>query len=115
MAVDLLKAHGYPLDDLAQLAWYAVPLRGDAHWRKAGFSQEPDLAGRLALIAATYGAEPAALLRTLLKLQAEECRRIKVFGKQGIFPWHIFYQRGDHSEILAETEWLRQRFDALVR
>jgi aminoglycoside phosphotransferase (APT) family kinase protein len=34
---------GNPLADVAQLASRIVPLRGDDHWEKAGFSTRPDM------------------------------------------------------------------------
>ena len=106
---------GYPLHDVAQFAWYSVPLRGDDHWRKAGFPHEPDIASRLAAISETYGTDPATLLSALLDLQKEECRRIETLGKQGIHPWSIFHQRGDLAEMTGENTWLREKFNSLVR
>ncbi|NKB72765.1 MAG: phosphotransferase [Candidatus Latescibacteria bacterium] len=105
---------GDPLHDVAQFAWYSVPLRGDRHWKKVGFLQEPDIASRLAAISETYGTDPATLLSALLDLQKEECRRIEILGKQGVAPWNIFHQRGHLAEISAENTWLSEKYDSLV-
>jgi len=67
---------GDPLDDVAQFAWYAVPLRGDSHWKKTGFNNSPDLRSRLQALCTSYGTEPIAVLDALTLLQTEEIRRM---------------------------------------
>ena len=105
---------GSPLDDLAQFAWYAVPLRGETHWSKAGFKKEPDLKSRLWALCDGYGTDVTAVLDALLLLQEEESRRTESLGRQGIHPWSIFHQRGDSKEIMEESTWLRTKRELLI-
>ncbi|WP_319460681.1 aminoglycoside phosphotransferase family protein [Micromonospora sp. RTP1Z1] len=89
---------GEAIDDLAQLAWYAVPLRdltGPAEWAHA--------AKRLEWCCAAYGARPGDVLAALLRLQHREADRVRRLGGQGIEPWASFLARGDAEDI--EAEW----------
>ncbi len=105
---------GDPLCDVSQFAWYAVPLRSEAHWSKAGFSDKPDLRSRLAVLSDTYGTDTSAILDTLSDLQLEEYRRTETLGSQGLLPWSIFYQRGDLAELKEENTWLKENYDSLA-
>ena len=105
---------GDPLCDVSQFAWHAVPLRGEDHWKKAGFPAKPNLRARLMVLADTYGTDTRAILDTLNDLQLEECRRIDTLGRQGLHPWSIFYQRGDLVELEKENKWLRENCDSLA-
>ena len=105
---------GDPLCDVSQFAWYAVPLRGEDHWRKAGFSDKPDLRSRLAVLSDTYRADSNAILDTLNDLQLEEYRRTETLGRQGLHPWSIFYQRGDLADLEEENTWLKENYDSLA-
>ncbi len=105
---------GDPLWDVGQFAWYAVPLRGEDHWREAGFSAKPDLRARLNVVSGTYGTTPGEILDAVFDLQSEEYRRIETLGKSGLFPWSLFYERGDLAQLTEETTWLRANYDSLV-
>ena len=73
---------GDPIGDVSQFAWYAVPLRGDDYWRKAGFSEEPDLRARLLTLSEAYGAEPKAILDALIDLQLEDSPQNRDAGQE---------------------------------
>lgn len=103
-----------PLADVAQVAWTAIPLRGDDHWREAGFAEKPDLASRLSLLAESYGTNREAVLETLVSLQKEECQRIENLGRQGLHPWKIFYERGDLADLKEESSWLVENRESLL-
>ena len=105
---------GHPLEDVAQFAWYGVPLRGDAYWKKVGFEAAPDYKLRLQILCDSYGAKPRDVLDALVRLQQEEVRRITTFGRQGIAPWDDFLERGDADDILEESEWLEMKFGELL-
>ena len=105
---------GGPLCDVSQFAWYAVPLRGEDHWRKAGFPDKPDLKARLLVLSETYGTDSKAILDTLVNLQLEDCRRIGTLGRQGIHPWALFYEGGYLAEVSEENAWLRENYDSLT-
>lgn len=106
---------GDPLEDVAQVAWYSVPLRGEAHWQAAGFTEEPDAWGRLETLCTTYGAAPQDVLDTLVALQRKEMTRTMQLGEQGIEPWRSFLQRGDVEEMRAEAAWLAAWYDSNSR
>jgi hypothetical protein len=100
---------GEALVDLAQLAWYFVPLRGEQGWRKAGFDQEPDFRHRLEVLAASYGGVSVeALLEAVMKLQQADLVITERLGGGGVHPWNLFYERGGMDIIRAENEWLKQ-------
>ncbi|MDT5041757.1 MAG: hypothetical protein QOE51_2742 [Actinoplanes sp.] len=63
---------GTALDDIAQVAWYAVPLRGLAAAREAGLAEGCDLAARLDIFCQAYGVAAAPVLDTLDRLIARE-------------------------------------------
>lgn len=98
---------GPPLWDLAQAAWYAVPLRDDVTgWQASGFSSQPDLRHRLAVLCDAYGADPPDVLDALVDLQAFERDRTATLGAEGIQPWADFLARGDLTELDMEAAWL---------
>ncbi|MFJ8164283.1 phosphotransferase [Streptomyces sp. NPDC096136] len=107
-------APGHALDDLAQLAWYAVPLRPDRQQHRAGITGDGVLRDRLDALCTAYGARPAAVLDALDGLQAREAERIERLGGRGEEPWAAFLARGDAAEMKAERAWLRQERTALL-
>ncbi|WMX48667.1 phosphotransferase [Streptomyces roseicoloratus] len=107
-------APGHALDDLAQLAWYAVPLRPVEQQRRAAIAGTHALRDRLEALCAAYGAQPAEVLDALDGLQDREARRIERLGRQGQEPWATFLARGDVGEMAAERSWLRSRRGVLL-
>ncbi|WP_405937202.1 phosphotransferase [Streptomyces sp. NBC_00726] len=103
-------APGHAVDDLAQLAWYAVPLRPAA----AGREPDAEARTRLAVLCSAYGERPAAVLDALAELQAREAGRIRRLGARGIEPWAGFLARGDADEMREEGDWLRANRGALL-
>ncbi len=97
---------GTALEDVAQLAWYLVPLRGEEHWREAGFAQRPNLRERLDTLCDAYGASPSAVLAVLPTLQTNEMQRTHDLAERGIEPWVSFAARGDIEKIAQERAWL---------
>lgn len=103
-----------PLWDLAQAAWYGIPLyRGDNGWRDCGFTTEPDRRHRLAILCQAYGTEPAAVLDALADLQTLELDRVQRLGGAGIAPYDAFLARGDATELATEQTWLANNRDQL--
>ncbi len=104
---------GEPLTDLAQMALYFVPLRGEDHWRACGFPDRPDFAGRLEALVAAYGVfEPADVVAEVERLQSTEMRRIAEFAAHGRYPWTMFRDNGEIEHTEAEISWLRSIFPA---
>ena len=100
---------GPAIDDVAQLAWYAVPLRDADLQRAAGFTGGAPVRRRLDLLCETYGADPAHVLSALGRLQDRERARIEHWGRQGVEPWRTFLDRGDPAGIAEDQAWLSHR------
>ncbi|MFI0242308.1 phosphotransferase [Streptomyces sp. NPDC016845] len=107
-------APGHAVDDVAQLAWYAVPLRPLEQQRRASVTGSSTLRARLDVLCAAYGERPRAVIEALDALQSREAARIERLGRQGTEPWATFLARGDASEMLAEQCWIRSEGDALL-
>ncbi|MBG6136362.1 phosphotransferase [Longispora fulva] len=106
---------GSTWDDLAQLALYLAPLRGDEHARAAGLAEPTDPRGRLESLCDAYGCEPVAVLNAVEALQRREADRIATLGAQGLEPWNSFARRGDLEKMTAELAWLADNKRQLVR
>jgi hypothetical protein len=92
---------GYAVDDVAQAAWYCVPLRPKEACEESGIALA-DRFDRLAALCAAYGARPVAVLEALQHLQARECSRIERHARAGLEPWRTFLGRGDVDVLRAE-------------
>ncbi|MFE4722427.1 phosphotransferase [Streptomyces sp. NPDC057889] len=107
-------APGHAIDDLAQLAWYVVPLRPLEQQRRASVTGSSTLQARLHALCTAYGEQPEAVIEALDALQSREAARIERLGRQGTEPWATFLARGDAAEMLAEQCWIRSESDALL-
>jgi hypothetical protein len=104
-----------PLWDVAQAAWYTVPLfRGERHLRACGFDAQPDLRHRLHVLCEAAGADPSAVLDALADLQAVEQRRVAELGQAGVAPFAAFLARGDVEELDVEMAKLARQRSALL-
>ncbi len=111
-----LAEPGLPLTDLAQLAYYFIPLRGERGWREAGFHDAPDYVGRLNALCDAYGAVgPADVTSELLHLHDTEVHRIMDLDTQGVYPWDAWLADGWIAQIEADRLWLEREFGYLVR
>jgi Ser/Thr protein kinase RdoA (MazF antagonist) len=108
---------GSRLQDVAQAAWYFVPLRPDENCRKVGFASPPNRAERLCVLCNAYGgftsAEVVGELERLITIEATE--RTQRLGRRGLEPWATFLRRGDLEEFAREAAWLRNHEERLVR
>ena len=98
---------GKAITDLAQMAYYFAPFRGESGWQEAGFAERPDFRHRLDVLCKNYGRFTAdeVLTEIALWLQ-EELRRVRSLGEKGAEPWVSFLRRGDDQEILDDLAWL---------
>ncbi len=101
---------GGAITDLAQMAYYFVPLRGEKGWQEAGFTERPNFLHRLSTLCETYGQfTTSKVLAELQNWLHEELRRMKELGeKQGLEPWLGFSQRGDADDIREDLTWLEE-------
>ena len=106
---------GSRIQDLAQAAWYFVPLRPDEQCRKAGFASPPDRAQRLRALCGAYGGftsvEVLEELGGLIEIEAERTQRL---GARGLEPWATFLRRGDLDEFAREAAWLSSYEETLA-
>ncbi|WP_460066576.1 phosphotransferase [Streptomyces sp. YKOK-I1] len=107
-------APGHAIDDLAQLAWYAVPLRPTDPERDPGITGMAVSRTRLEVLSSAYGAQPHAVLDALEGLQEREAGRIRRLGARGIEPWADFLARGDATQMREEALWLRENRGRLL-
>ena len=101
-----LAEPGEALDDVAQLAWNAVPLRGPDITRAAGLAEGCDLRARVSTLCQAYGAAASATLGALERLIAREISRLQVLGSAGVEPWSSFRERGDETSLGQDLDWL---------
>ena len=97
---------GAAISDIAQLAWYFVPLRPDAACFAAGSSEVPDRARRLRVLTDAYELDDVQdLLAEMPRLHALEAERTSRLGGEGREPWATFLERGDLLEFADEARW----------
>lgn len=107
---------GDPLDDVAELALYAVPMRDDAHAVECGFEEAPDRGHRLRVVCATYGhgATPADLVDRAVIHWQKDVADIEEHGPKGVEPWAGFFARGLADEGRGTINWLETNRHLLV-
>jgi hypothetical protein len=99
---------GDAITDLAQMALYIVPLRGEDHWQECGFPQRPNFARRIDVLCRAYGEfTPGAVVREIERLQTAEMHRMEDFAAKGLYPWTMFRDNGEIERTRQEVEWLR--------
>ncbi|MXZ76154.1 MAG: aminoglycoside phosphotransferase family protein [Gemmatimonadetes bacterium] len=110
-----LAEPGKRIEDVAQIAWHLVPLRGNDFWSKAGFEEPPDYRKRLNVLCEAYGGfRTNGVIRALLDLQETEILRISTLGSAGVEPWCTYLRRGDLEVTSRERDWLRTEHSNLV-
>lgn len=106
---------GETIMDVAQVAWYHVPLRGSDYWRDCGFEEPPVLRDRLNVLCEAYGAfSPKNVMDALVDLQESEIARISNWGSNGVEPWSAFYRKGHLEVIKRERDWLKEVYRNLI-
>lgn len=99
---------GEALTDLAQMAYYFIPFRGETGWQEAGFAERPDFRHRLEVLCKNYERFTAdEVLAEIAEWLREELRRVRDLGGKGAEPWASFLRRGDDREILDDLAWLK--------
>jgi hypothetical protein len=99
---------GERITDVAQMAWYFVPLRGEKGWKQAGFKHRPDFRARIAVIVRGYGDFTVEeVLTEVDRLQKSDMEITQRLGGAGRYPWNMFYERGGMTILKDENTWLR--------
>ncbi len=101
-----LAEPGWPLHDVAQLAWYGVPLTTPERCAATGVVPGPSQRQRLESIARVHGVSIDDILRALMEVQQAEVDRTLLLGGQGVEPWTGFFKRGDVAQIRQDMAWL---------
>lgn len=106
---------GKAITDLAQMAWYYIPLRNEAGWRKSGFGQMPNFLHRLEVICDTYGKfSPKEVLVELDRLQQFEINETITRGNKGEAPWSNWLNSGQIDEFRSENRLLTTKIIPLL-
>jgi hypothetical protein len=101
-----------PLVELAEVAFFATPLRDDAHCLDCGFDSPPDRRSRFESLCAAYGVtNPRTVLDAVERYWELEIHRTITFGAQGIEPWKGFLQRDLPSTEARLLQWVRDNRD----
>ena len=102
---------GERLTDLAQMALYFVPLRGDAHALECGFQSTDDLPHRLDTLCSAYGRfNSFEVVREIERLQLASMREVEERAAEGRYPWTMFRDNGEIERAAEEVAWLRAMF-----
>ena len=102
---------GDRLTDIAQMALYFVPLRGDAHAAECGFTTTADLPRRLNVLSAAYGTyTPLDVVREIERLQVASMAEIELRAAEGRYPWTMFRDNGEIERTANEVAWLHGMF-----
>jgi Phosphotransferase enzyme family len=81
----------WPVEDVAEVAWYFVPLQGPGVWREAGFTETPPFGRRLSVLCEAYGGFMVEeVVDALIQRQQLERRRTLELGGSGVSPWARF-------------------------
>ncbi len=113
-----LAIPGEALDDLAQLAWYSVPLRLPDRQRRVGYGAAGAPLARLLrllrLLCDTYRADPANALDAKARLQCDETERMARLGPLGAEPRAAFLRQNFIPDIEEERAWALARREELL-
>lgn len=101
---------GYPIEDVAQVAWYCLPLRTPERCSDAGV-ESALLNKRLSVLCQTYDVDADLVLNALVQLQKKEIERTIQLGQAGVNPWQFFMQRGDVADINEDMSWLLETYE----
>ena len=105
----------WPIEDVAEVAWYFVPLQGPRVWREAGFAAPPEFSRRLAVLCRAYGHFSVTdVVDALLERQQLERQRTIDLGGAGVPPWDAFLVRGDVEQFDQEHSWLTRVRQELI-
>ena len=96
---------GYPIEDVAQIAWDCVPLYPPPKSTQAGVLAHEQTT-RLEVLCASYGADISTVINTVDKMQKREFLRLKSIGSTGQEPWRGWMQQGGLQEITDASQWL---------
>jgi Ser/Thr protein kinase RdoA (MazF antagonist) len=107
--IDWDLAHPGPaIEDLAQMAWYLVPLRPDDHAKACGLTDLVDRAGRLRALCSAYGGQNETdVLEAAASIMHRELRAIRNEGALGLEPWATFVRDDQETRVAASLNWLR--------
>lgn len=98
---------GSALDDLAYLAWYAVPLSGEERAREYGFSGGVDRAPRIRTLCDAYGGySPPEVVTGAINVIQTERDQMAELATRGLEPWVSFVADGTLQGFDGEIAWI---------
>ena len=96
---------GYPIEDLAQIAWDCVPLYPPEKSNWAGVAPDEQMT-RLRVLCDSYGVDIGAVIDAVAKMQKREFLRLRSIGNTGKEPWRGRLQNGGLEDIANASQWL---------
>ena len=105
---------GYPIEDLAQIAWDCVPLYSPKKSVQAGVApseQKP----RLEALCNVYGVETTQVIDQVARMQVREFFRLKSIGATGEEPWLSWLDKGGLQDIASASRWLHEAYSPRVQ
>ena len=104
---------GYPIEDVAQIAWDCVPLYPPKKSLQAGVEPEDQLR-RLKILCDAYGVAIALVIDKVAQMQAREFFRLETIGETGEQPWLSWLQKGGLEDIASASQWLYEAYSPTV-
>ncbi|MGI8406144.1 MAG: phosphotransferase enzyme family protein [Thermomicrobiales bacterium] len=99
---------GSALDDLAYLAWYAVPLSEEKRVRDYGFAGEVDRARRIRALCEAYGGySPSEVVTGAIDVIQTERDQMAELARRDVEPWVSFVADGTLPGFDGEIAWIR--------
>ena len=105
---------GYPIEDVAQIAWNCVPLYPPKKSIQAGIAPDQQ-ALRLEILCEIYGIDRTSVINKVAQMQIREFFRLKTIGKTGQEPWLTWLQRGGLQNIADASRWLYEAYSPSVQ
>ena len=97
-----------PVLELAELAFFATPMRDDEHCFACGFPALPDRRRRLEVLCGAYGwSDVVSVLDHMELYWRTEIERTSRLGPLGVHPWDSFLARGLPEGEAQLLDWLR--------
>ena len=105
---------GYPIEDVAQIAWDCVPLYPPEKSAQAGI-EPAEQAIRLEILCDTYDIDQSSVINKVAQMQAREFFRLKTIGATQQEPWLTWLQKGGLRDIANASRWLYEIYSPGVQ
>ena len=105
---------GFPIEDIAQIAWDCVPLYPPKKSAQAGIAPNKQTL-RLKILCDTYGIDTTSVINKVAQMQTREFFRLKSIGATGKEPWLSWFRNGGLQDIASASQWLYEAYSPDVQ